>query len=261
MSKFPDLVRIMRSEAQTFAAVARVMARMRASVAVQPLGEGHLVALGRGRYVNRAVGVGPELSEPEIATIETFFRDRGLPPSIQLGSLAGDETLERLGAQGFRAECFRWVMAAPIDSASRSGAGPAEIVEVDDQTAAEWMHVLAEANRVTTHEARSISDEFAAAAHAVESSSDLLALIDGEPVGAASIEFADGIGWLGGAATLPAMRGRGIQRQLLDHRVALAAKAGCDLVAATATPGSVSARNLARSGLLLVDVQTDFTAR
>lgn len=255
------LARITQSEAATIAATARSMARTRDSVAIEGLGSGFLVALGDGRYVNRGVGVGPELNEVELDRLEAFYAMAGLPSSLQLGSQTSSETLERLGERGFLAHWFRWVMAAPIDVVEARSDGPAEIVAVDEAVATQWMTVLAIANDAADGRAREVSDEFAGAGRGVEGSINLLALVDGAPVGCGSLEFADGIGWLGGAATIPSHRSRGIQRQLLGHRVGLAKHMGCDLVAATAQPAGGSAHNLNRTGLQLVDVQTVMTKR
>lgn len=80
-----------------------------------------------------------------------------------------------------------------------------------------------------------------------------LATVDGRPVGAAATSLhasADGpIAVLGGASTLPAARGTGVQAALLRRRLVDAARGGCWLTASTAAPDSVSLRNLERSGL------------
>jgi GNAT superfamily N-acetyltransferase len=67
--------------------------------------------------------------------------------------------------------------------------------------------------------------------------------------------MASGVGLLGGAATRAGHRGIGVQSALLRHRIRLAAEKGCDLTAATALPAGVSARNLRRHGLHLIDTQ------
>ncbi|WP_253829825.1 GNAT family N-acetyltransferase [Prauserella aidingensis] len=58
----------------------------------------------------------------------------------------------------------------------------------------------------------------------------------------------DDVAVLGGAATLPAYRGRGAQHRLLRHRLRVAAESGCNLAVATAQPSSTSMRNLRISG-------------
>jgi GNAT superfamily N-acetyltransferase len=76
-----------------------------------------------------------------------------------------------------------------------------------------------------------------------------VAYLDGEPAGVGSLYVAEGIGVLAAAATLPERRGRGVQTALLRRRIAEAARAGCELVASQATPGTTSERNMQRVGL------------
>jgi GNAT superfamily N-acetyltransferase len=57
---------------------------------------------------------------------------------------------------------------------------------------------------------------------------------------------------LGGAATLPEFRCRGVQRALIESRLAVATRAGCELAVVTADPGSSSGRNAERTGFQLV---------
>jgi GNAT superfamily N-acetyltransferase len=56
-------------------------------------------------------------------------------------------------------------------------------------------------------------------------------------------------GWMRGAYVEPAWRGRGLQRSLLFARARLAMERGCDLVGATAEPGTVSAANMYAAGM------------
>jgi GNAT superfamily N-acetyltransferase len=80
----------------------------------------------------------------------------------------------------------------------------------------------------------------------------LLALLNRQPVGAASVMVVGEAAVLGGAATLPAFRRRGVQRALIEARLAVAADAGCVLAIVTADPGSSSGRNAERSGFQLI---------
>ena len=106
---------------------------------------------------------------------------------------------------------------------------------------------------------RTTSDEFMGADREAAGSTQLLALIDGQPVGCGSLSVVGAVGartgWLGAAATIPSARRRGVQTALVRHRLQLAVEAGCDLVGATASVGSTSARVLMRCGLSLVQEQ------
>ena len=90
--------------------------------------------------------------------------------------------------------------------------------------------------------------------------SAFIAVIDGKPVGSASVMVLDATAVLGGATTVPAFRRRGIQRALIETRLALAVHAGCDLAVITADPGSSSGRNAERIGFQLVCNHVDLRA-
>ena len=122
-------------------------------------------------------------------------------------------------------------------------------------TVQDWQHVLADGLANADDEARETSNEFALAVHGVPGNVDVIARIDGELVGCGSVQPAEGVAWLGAAATRPEYRRQGVQSALLAYRIGEAQGTGCDLVAATALSGSTSARNLARAGFTLAYVQ------
>lgn len=256
--------RVRAAEARAVAAVAEAFGP---AGAVEALGDGVLVALGPGRYVNRAIGVGPDLGDGDLDAVERFYAERGLPPSIQLSSWAGEATLDRLTDRGYRPRWFRSVFAVmlppgvvpspPVPPVPPPGV---EIAAVDDHRLDEWLDVIAGGNEIHDDQGRLVSDEFARAAHAATGSIDLLALAGGRAVGCGSMQLMDGVAVLGGAATLPGHRGRGVQGALLRHRLRLAATHGCTLAAVTAVPAGASARNVRRVGLPLIDTQVVVTA-
>ena len=88
-----------------------------------------------------------------------------------------------------------------------------------------------------------------------------LAWVDGNPAAAATLHTLDRVGWLAVAATLPAFRCRGCHTALLHRRIADAAAAGCDLLAAGAKPGSASQRNMQRAGLRIAYTTAIWTRR
>jgi GNAT superfamily N-acetyltransferase len=93
-----------------------------------------------------------------------------------------------------------------------------------------------------------------------------LALAGDEPIGAAGLYVADGVGYLGIGATLPAYRGRGAQTALLAGRIREAARLGCDVVVTETgervdgRPGD-SYRNILRAGFEEVAVTANWQGR
>lgn len=73
--------------------------------------------------------------------------------------------------------------------------------------------------------------------------------LDGDAVAAGALFLRRRVAWLGGAAVLPAARGKGIQRWLIAERVRFAVERGAEIVMASADPDGPSERNLQSMGL------------
>lgn len=247
-----------RSEARALRALVESFQRtVDPGVGCRSLGPGVLVAMGPGRYVNRGVGVGPDLTVAEIDEVVRFYAEVGLPAMVQLSSEASEETLARLTGAGFAPIWFRSVHACPIEAADGdvTAAGHLRLVVVDELNLERWIDVLAIGNGIVAGEARARSDEYALVAHGAVGATDFLAFDGDRAIGCGSIQREGETAWFGGAATVPSERGRGVQLELLRHRLRIAADLGCSVAAATASSGGVSARNLGRAGLERIDVQ------
>jgi GNAT superfamily N-acetyltransferase len=79
-----------------------------------------------------------------------------------------------------------------------------------------------------------------------------LARVDGAVAGGAAMRIDESVALLAGAATLPEFRRRGVQRALLEARLADAARAGCELAVVVTQPGSTSQANVQRQGFHLL---------
>ncbi len=267
----PALVgRLETSAAALSAQIAEVMvaARVPGSQAPSSWCGGMLIALGPGRYINRAVGVGAaEVSPEQLQVAEAYFSAAAVPSMVEVSSWASRTLVTALGDRGYRPLWTRNVFARrPAQAASELGEagstdGPVVVRVVDDELVGTWKRVLADGNGLVDVADRAVSDEFASARYQVPDSPVLLAFVDGVAVGCGSIEFADGVAWLGGAATLPASRGQGVQAALLRERTRLAHDRGCRLIAASALPNGASARNLSRHGFSLIYTQTEYVRR
>jgi GNAT superfamily N-acetyltransferase len=218
---------------------------------------GALISFGHGRYVNRAMGLGLGGTPPDeiVSALGEFFTSRGLTPSLELCPLADAALLPTLATAGYRLERFRNVYARTLHDLPRAPTVP--IVSLSP--GATLRHAILAGDAPPDSEARRISDEYCDAAGYVDGAFDLVALVDGEPAACGSLNVIDRVGWLGGAATLPERRGRGLQQQLVEQRLILAADEGCDVAAATAVPDGQSASNLRRFGFDLLYTQVVLT--
>jgi MOSC domain-containing protein YiiM/GNAT superfamily N-acetyltransferase len=110
-----------------------------------------------------------------------------------------------------------------------------------------WAWIVAEAAELDPVQARAFAAMEGGLARAAHHHR-FVAELDGVPVGAASLHVHHQVGWLRAGAVLAAHRGRGIQRALIEARIAHAARVGCDLAGGVADINSSSARNLERVG-------------
>lgn len=88
-----------------------------------------------------------------------------------------------------------------------------------------------------------------------------IAEIDGLPVAMASFPILGGVGYFGTAGVLPEWRGRGIQRALIDHRIADAPSLACDLIIGGGALFSTTHRNFERAGMQLVPLGSGWADR
>lgn len=86
-----------------------------------------------------------------------------------------------------------------------------------------------------------------------------LAYVDDRPAGMALLLIHDRIGYLATAATLPAFRGKGCQKALMQRRMADATGLGCELVTSQAHFGSFSQGNMEKMGFRLAYTKAVWT--
>lgn len=217
---------------------------------------GQLIAFGAGRYVNRAagIGLGGTPGTEIVAAVESFYKARSLPPSVEINPWVTADLVAALSDADFRLERFRNVYVRELDSLPDQST--ADIRVVDKRTTLARNAILA---GDALPEARRVSDEFCAAMAQLDDTHDFVAFVDDLPAACGSVNVVDGVGWLGGAATLQDFRGQGLQQALLAHRLHLARKLKCSFAACTAVPDGQSARNLERLGFQLLYTQTVLT--
>jgi hypothetical protein len=228
-------------------------------VAVEWFDGAALVALGEGRYVNRAVGVGlgDAAAGDVLDSLERFFGARSLPASAEVSPWVTAEFLDEARRRGYGLDWFRNVYAHPLDELPPRTA-ELEIREVDESSFEEWREILSgEAPHGSA--ARAVSDEFCDARHRLPGAIDLVGRLRDRAVATGSLSIERGIASLGGAATRLADRGRGAQRAMLVERLHRARDAGASVAAATAVPDGSSARNLTAVGFQLLYTQVVLT--
>ena len=221
---------------------------------------GRVIFTGAGLFSNRALAMGLRrpVSDDDIACVETFYAARDVPSEIEIAALVDRSLLRSLSQHGYRLVRFRNIYAQALQPLNASSAalvtrhGPVEIQAVDTSNAALWSTLLLDGFGYTREADRERVTAWNGMVRARPGVTALLAILDGQPAGAASVMVLGVTAGLGGAATLPAFRCRGVQRALIEARLAMAARAGCTLAIVTADPGSSSGRNAERTGFQLM---------
>ena len=225
----------------------------------QALGEevdsGVILLLGRGMYVNRAMAVGLDgpVDDGLVSRVEELSAQMAVPPAFELSPLVDSSLLEELGRRCYRVTGFRTILLRELGPGepmpSATGEGEVDIELVTDEVAlAEWQANARTGFELHDQDAQEVSDRFSAARYRTDGEHLFLARIDGAVAGGGSLTIRDGLATLGGMATTPAFRRRGVQTALVGHRLRHAAELGCDLARVGADPGTISERNLQRSG-------------
>jgi len=82
--------------------------------------------------------------------------------------------------------------------------------------------------------------------------------VNGNPAAIGSIFIFNTIAWLSNDMTIEAHRGMGCQRYLIQERINVAAQLGCELVVTDTDFGTISHRNMLRSGFHLAYMTAEF---
>jgi GNAT superfamily N-acetyltransferase len=244
--------RVEGAQAQGRADAARAHSRCcpGAGIAVEAVGGGFAIINPCGPPTTRAhafgLGMNGPVTEADLGRLADFYR--GLVAHVNLCPLAHPSLLELLGRRGYRVVEWNNVLVRALGGEEAAGPLPAGL-EARPAAAAEaelWARVVAQGY--------SGQEEVGAALGAGVALFDLLAvrcflgLVGGEPAGGGAVAWHQGVATLLGTSTLPRFRGRGLQAALLQARLALAARQGCDLATTNTDPGSTSQRNVERQG-------------
>ncbi len=211
-----------------------------------PLGGGFVHFRGEGHPLNQALGLIDPITEAELIEAENLLSRGGHPTILELSPGADPALWALLARRGYRVHQFQqlWVKAlteaAPPLTPQASLDSPITIRLVGVEGGPQLSQVVG-AGFAGVDDWRSHIPFFPLNL-AVEQAWGLLALIGGEPAGGATLGLAEGVAMLSGDATLPAFRGRGVQKALIRERLRLAREKGCDLACAGTLPSTPSQR-------------------
>ena len=257
--------RIDRAEARLCGDIASFVrtARPEAESTVIPISGGLAVYVSRSSPVNKVIGLALdcELDVDTLAGIETEWQRKGEPVRIELAVLTDSSVGGVLTDRGYRLHGFENVLGLGLDGTPAETVPPGISIDIaaDDEQQT-WMDIAVDAF-MNLDGTGSVPDDALPREQLADVLGEVmgapgyiryLARLDGDPVGEAAMRLDGDLAQLAGAGTLPRARGRGVQRALLQRRLADARRAGCTLAVVTTAPGTRSQENVMRRGFQLL---------
>ena len=229
---------------------------------ILPMSGGLAVYAGPSSPINKVIGLGLDtpLDLTALDEVEDQWRRRNEPVRIEMSVLTDPEIGRSLSDRGYRLQGFENVLGHQLGQL-QARLPPIVTVELlRDEDVETWLDIAADAFSDLDGTGSVPDDampraqlrEAVAAYVAVPSVRRYLARIDGIPVGEAAMSIEGDIAIIAGAGTLPAFRGRGVQKALLQQRLNEAVAAGCRLAVVTTAPGTRSQDNVMRRGFALL---------
>jgi GNAT superfamily N-acetyltransferase len=262
--------RIERAEATLIADAASAALRRtgRARGFVRPIRGGIAAFAETGSPMNKVAGLGfhgvPD--GEEMAAVERAYAEHACPVVVELSSFADPLVGRLLTRRGYELIGYENVSGLELQlSRSATQLDPAiAITRVGATDGRAWLEAVTTGflhpdtyDGLPSHETfdRDVIERATDDMAAAEGFERYVAYRDGDIAGGASFRSFDAVAQLCGSATLPQHRRRGVQTALLHHRLAEAARRGCDVAVVTTQPGSKSQQNVQRSGFALLYVR------
>ncbi len=255
----PTAVRIESAEGANHAAYVAAVQRLRPDVgaASEAIGGGVAAFAGIGDPLTQAFGLGLDgaPSEKELNRLFEFYTSRDAAVAVEVCNLADTALSNELLARGCRIDEHSHVLARTL-SKDDSFASDDSVREVVPDDLDRWSEVLTIG--FTEGEVHEPLMDVCRAFHAQENSACFGAWRDGRLVGGGCVFFLGDIALFGGTSTVPDARGKGVQRDLLQARLALALERGVRLAVVTTQPGTTSQRNTLRAGFSVIYARTRY---
>lgn len=249
--------RMEAAEDEAQLAIAAVLQKINPAIgaSVLEIGDGHAVFAGKNSPVGRTIGFGFDgaVDSAQIDAVEQFYGDRGVPAQFDVTPLQHDSLIALLHERGYLMSELNNVMAreiGPVELADEPLDG-IELRPCPPEEASLWAETMMRGffPEGPMPDWKDLVMPMALAGNGLP----MLAWAEGKPVAAAGGLLCPR--WrllmLGGTSTLKEYRGRGIQTAAIRRRLAIGARAGCDLAVVVTRGGTISQRNAERLGFTL----------
>jgi ribosomal protein S18 acetylase RimI-like enzyme len=260
--------RIDRAEARLCAGIATTVQGMQPGgrSLVSALSGGQAIYVSPGSPVNKIIGIGLDgpLDIDALEAIEAEWQNRREDVRIELSTLADPTIGPMLSARGYQLHGFENVLGRPLkqeQSADLATSLTIDVIDTEDASGAQLWIDTAVAAFLQQDGTGSVADEFAEGelrrgmtdTAATPGFIRYLARWEKKVAATASLLVQeDGLAQMTGSGTLREFRGRGIQKALIQRRLADAEKAGCDVAVVVTAPGTRSQENMLRRGFQLL---------
>ncbi|HTT24191.1 MAG TPA: GNAT family N-acetyltransferase [Candidatus Sulfotelmatobacter sp.] len=234
---------------------ARVFRNIRPEIgaAEEAICGGHMVFAGLGSPIGRVTGAGFErpLTAEDLDRIEHFYRERKAPSQVDLTPLHQPEIFEMFKERGYAIAELNNVLYRKLDSSDVLPPPPPHcVIRRSPPEEAEIAGDIVESAFFPDGAPEAFRGLITPLYQMVDAL-PFVATIDGKPVacGTGVVIPEHKVFALGGAGTLTAYRGRGLQTALLCARMKAALEAGCEYAVVVTQGSTTSQRNAERLGL------------
>ncbi len=246
---------------------ARTMGRLHPELgcAVEEIAGGQAAFAGVGSPLSHALSLGLSgpVSQEDVDRLEDFYFSRGSYVEVVVSPYAAPTLMAELGKRPYHLTEWNNVYYRPLSGES---AAPHDArLEIRKIRAGEgrmWAELIARCFATSPENLQALVDLFSVIAE-VPDAFALLATWEGKMAGGAAgiLVREHSVAGFYGAGTLPEFRNRGVQTALLQHRLRMAADAGCQHAVIVTLPGTASERNVVRAGFRLAYTKAAFQRR
>ena len=194
------------------------------------------------------IGLFDRFLDSEFEKVEQFFDRNKTTTFHEICSFAAHESQGLLSARGYTPFEPSIVLLRPTANhlAPKQSAISARAIELDELPT--WCRVAGEAWSAESPELGEFVANLGDIWGRARGVTCFIAERDGQAIGSAALNIANGVAIMAGASTIPSARRQGAQLALFDARLAFAAAQGIELAMVVTAPGGGSQRNSERQG-------------
>lgn len=252
-----EAARLEHAQAAACCAVADAMALREpssgAGVYVSPAGVAIFAGAGSPLTQGMAMGLRGRVTAAELDAIEAHLRPAGIGRcQLEVSAFADPSLHALLAERRYRINEWQLVWTRPVPRRALDAPAPGLTVRRVRPGEEELYCRVLLAGALETESVPEAAIT-ALLPYAFAAGQELyLAWLDAEPIGGATLAFAEGIALVNGCAVRPGFRGRGAHSALIHARLERARELGFASACSSTMPGTAAHRNIERHGFTLV---------